>query len=138
MLTLADIRDILHKIFYNGDPEKLKYVKPLTGSWYLPEIDPEETSATWIGYVILNHDSRNNHPGIQKGIRTTARLTFLGPLAEEFANLTLFWDKNRDVIAIFAEHGAILGDAGVVFAKNWTHDDSQGLAWITDFAVYHS
>ena len=65
-------------------------------------MDTKDPIGTWIGYRIIDKKPllRAYQAGVymEKSVRVSFRLTFVGPHAEDLANQVLLWDDRQDVI----------------------------------------
>lgn len=138
MITMQGLRDLLHTTFYHDDPTKLKYIVPLQGDWFVPTLDPNEKSADWVGYLILQAAAitRSFQQGTYRVIQTntTFRLSFIGPNAEDRAYSTLLWCERRDIVDAFGKMNAQLKyDNRRVYTQPVKQSgETNHLAWIVD------
>lgn len=106
MLSSQTLRSILKDIYGIDD----KYLVPISTNWYVPTIDPEDKTNTWIGYRILSKRPtiRAYQGGVDKvkPIKVAFRITFVGKRAEDLADSTLFWEDRTDVTDAFAKEQA--------------------------------
>lgn len=137
MLNTDSLRAVLKEIFGVDD----KYLVPISTNWFVPTIDNNDSIGTWVGYRVIDKKPliRAYQTGVymEKSVRVSFRLTFVGPHAEDLANQVLLWDDRQDVIDAFAKYKAQLN------YKNWTmftypvrnggFNDS--MAWIVDLSV---
>jgi hypothetical protein len=137
MLTQSVLRDVLLKIFFDGDEAYLPYVVPLIGNWWQPTSNPGML-ATYIGYSItgLRPELRTVKAVdiLAATVQTTFRIAACGPQAEEIIHSTLFWDERSDVKAAFAATDEQLNYTGrhiyPVTLKQDGFNDS--LCWVTN------
>lgn len=137
MLDATSLRQILKEIYGVDD----RFIVPISTNWFVPTVNPEETVGTWIGYRIISKQPllRAYQQGvfIEKSIRVSFRLSFVGPEAEKLADQTLLWEDRTDVTNIFAEHKAQINykdrTAFTYPVRNGGFNDS--LAWIVDMSA---
>jgi len=141
MITMHTLKEVYHKIFFNGDPTKEKYLVPLTGSWEIPLVKSDEETADWIGFSIVSKRPRTRMirrgAFMTKNVRVNLRLVFFGPNAETFANETMFWDERTDVSEEFGKLQAqIMYDSHLLTARvvNKETGVSNQISWIVDFS----
>ena len=135
MINMTTLRSILKQIYGVED----KYLIPLNESWFVPTIDEDDKTGTWIGYKILSK-VRYARAGQSNGYmcveeRITFRLTFVGANAEELADQTMLWEDRGDVTDAFTDLGnaEINYDNRVLYTypvRNKGLNDK--LAWIVD------
>ena len=135
MINMTTLRSILKQIYGVED----KYLIPLNESWFVPTIDEEDKTGTWIGYKVRNK-VRYARAGQSNGYmcveeRITFRLTFVGANAEELADQTMLWEDRGDVTDAFTDLGnaEINYDNRVLYTypvRNKGLNDK--LAWIVD------
>lgn len=137
MITSDNLKSILKEIFGIDD----KYLIPISTNWFVPTVDEKDTIGTWVGYRVIDKKpiARAYQSGVymEKSVRVSFRLSFVGPHAEELADQVLLWDDRTDVVNTFAKYKAQLN------YKDWTmftypvrnggFNDS--LAWIVDLSV---
>lgn len=139
MLNAETLRSTLKEIFGVED----KYLVPLDEGWYVPTYDKSDKIGTWIGYRILS--KKPNVRGYQdsiagtqqrlKPIKVTFRISFVGPQAEELADMTLLWDDRQDVQEAFGKQNAQLN---YIRRQQFSYPIKNGglndnLCWCVDF-----
>ena len=137
MLDATSLRDILKDIFGVED----KYLVPISTNWFLPTVDPNEETGTWIGYRIISKrpNIRAYQSGVymEKSIKVEFRITFVGPEAEKFADQLLMWDDRTDVRDAFAKYRAQVNyqdrTSFTYPVRNGGFNDD--LAWIVDLSA---
>lgn len=137
MLNAEALRDILKDIYGIDD----KYIVPISTNWFVPTVDPEDTTGSWIGYRVISKKPlvRAYQSGVymEKSIRVEFRLTFVGPEAESLADQTLLWEDRKDVVDAFAKyHAQVNYRDRTSFSypvRNGGFNDS--LAWIVDMSA---
>lgn len=101
MLDATSLRSVLKEIFGIED----KYLVPISTNWFVPTVDPEDKTGSWIGYRILNKrpTMRAYQHGTKmvKPIRVSFRISFVGKQAEELADQVLLWEDRTDVTEAF-------------------------------------
>lgn len=101
MINATALRSALKDIYAIDD----KYLVPVDSGWYVPTYDKNDKVGTWIGYRILSKKpiSRAFTQGTTfvKSVKATFRLSFVGPQAEELADMTILWDDRVDVQKAF-------------------------------------
>lgn len=140
MLNAKILRATLKEIFGIDD----KYLVPISTNWFLPTTDPEDKVHTWIGYRIINKKPyvRAYQGGgvIEKPIRVSFRITFVGPQAEELADQVLLWEDRADVTEAFEESQSQINytdrTSFTYPVRNGGYNDD--LAWIVDLSAQTS
>lgn len=105
MINMTTLRSILKRIYGVQD----KYLIPLNESWFVPTMDDNDKTGTWIGYKVLNKvryaraGQSNGNMCVEE--RITFRLTFVGANAEELADQTMLWENRSDVTDAFTDIG---------------------------------
>ena len=112
MIQMADLKEILQRLFYPDDEASWKYIVPLQGDWYVPTMDSNEKSSDWIGYLKM-HSVPITRGWQQEELKviqcnSTMRLTFVGPRGEERAYSCLLWAERLDVINLLREYNATM------------------------------
>lgn len=106
MLKMETLREALKEIFGIDD----KYLVPISTNWFTPTVDPEDKVHSWIGYRIMSKKPyvRAYQAGkyMEKPIKVSFRLTFMGPQAEELADQVLLWEDRTDVQEAFDKQKA--------------------------------
>lgn len=101
MLNAESLRQVLKTIFGIDD----KYLVPISTNWFIPTVDPEDKTASWIGYRIQSKkpNVRAYQIGVTyvKPIKVNFRLSFVGKQAEELADQVLLWEDRKDVTEAF-------------------------------------
>lgn len=140
MITESSLRKALEKVFFGVETTKYKYIVPIKGGFFVPQVvDKNDHNSTWIGYRILDLNSRTHlvkQVGVvSKQIRIDFRIVGMGPNAEEFLTSTLLWENRVDVKEAFEADQ----DAQIMYDNRrvYTHPVQQeGLAddllWVTD------
>lgn len=137
MLDEPSLRNALKDIFGIED----KYLVPISTNWFVPTIDPEEKVGDWIGYRIISKKPilRAYQSGVymEKSIKVSFRLSFVGPNAEAFADQVLLWDDRTDVVQAFSKYKAQLNYTD---RTSFTYPVREGgfndrLAWIIDMSA---
>lgn len=102
MLNAESLRKVLKDIFGIED----KYLVPISTNWFLPTVDQEDKTGTWIGYRIQSKRpiARAYQIGrmYEKSVKVHFRLSFVGKQAEELADQVLLWEDRKDVTDAFA------------------------------------
>ena len=140
MITEKSLRAACEKIFFGSDAAKYKYIVPIRGGFFVPQVtDPSDHVSTWLGYRILDMFPRTHMmklPGeVSKNIRVNFRIVGMGPNAEEFLASTLLWENRVDVKEAFEKDQ----DAQIMYDNRrvYTHPIQQeglgdGLVWVAD------
>lgn len=101
MLNATTLRSVLKEIFGIED----KYLIPISTNWFIPTVDLEDKTGSWIGYRILSKkpNIRAYQSGVmyEKPIKVDFRLSFVGRQAEELADQVLLWEDRADVTKAF-------------------------------------
>lgn len=137
MLDSESLRSVLKEIFGIDD----KYLVPISTNWFVPTVDPEDKKGSWIGYRIQSKKPyvRAYQAGkvIQKPIKVSFRLSFVGPEAERLADQVLLWEDRTDVRQAFEKVKAQVNyDDRASFTypvRNGGFNDS--LCWIVDLSA---
>lgn len=142
MLNSKSLRQALKKIFKIDD----KYLVPLDQGWYVPTYDKEDKVGTWIGYRVMSKvpnvrtfTGRNERgPTKIKSIKVSFRLSFIGPQAEDLAEMLLLWDDRADVQEAFEECSAQINYNK---RQQFSYPVKAGglndnLCWVTDFEAH--
>ena len=140
MLDTKTLRETLKEIFGVDD----KHLVPISTNWFLPTVDPEDKVGTWIGYRILSKKPyvRAWQAGvnIEKPVKVSFRLTFVGPQAEFLADQTLLWEDREDVSEAFEKSLTQINytdrTAFTYPVRNGGYNDD--MAWIVDMSAQTS
>lgn len=152
MIYLQDLHTGLHEIFFGKPPNKdlpewldwdykKRYIVPLQGNFFIPTMDVDEESATWIGFIPLELRSlmrasiQEPENLLVKNLQVKLRLTFTGPEAEKWACSTLFWEHRQDVKEIF--EGRMYTQINYNDRRVYTKPmdlsgDNDQIVWVTD------
>lgn len=137
MLDANSLRNVLKEIFGIED----KYLVPISTNWFLPTVDPSDTTNTWIGYRIQSKKptSRAYQSGVEyvKPIKVNFRLSFVGKNAEALADQVLLWEDRTDVTKAFESIKAQINyndrQSFSYPVRNGGFNDE--LCWIVDLSV---
>lgn len=137
MLNGETLRGILKDIFGIED----KYLVPISTNWFVPTVDPEDKTGTWIGYRIQSKKptTRAYQQGgvFVKPIKVSFRLSFVGKQAESLADQVLLWEDRTDVTKAFEKQKAQINyNDRVSFTypvRNGGFNDE--LCWIVDLSA---
>lgn len=108
MLSMDTLRTALQKVFGVDD----KYLVPLGEGGYVPTYDKTDTTSTWIGYRVLSktpvtrtqiYNDENGKEWFIRNCDVVFRISFIGPQAEDLADLTLMWEERTDVRDAFEQ-----------------------------------
>ena len=140
MIDSDSLRLVLKDIFGIED----KYLVPISTDWFLPTVDPEDKTSSWIGYRILDKKpyARAWQGGVimNKPLKIHFRLTFMGPQAEALSDQTLLWEDRDDVRIAFEKYQAQINyQDRTSFSypvRNGGFNDE--LAWIVDMSLQTS
>lgn len=137
MLNAQKLRSILKDIYGVED----KYLVPISTNWFIPTTDPDDKIGTWIGYRIISKKPilRAYQSGrfMEKSIKVSFRITFVGPQAEELADQVLLWEDRTDVTKAFEKEKVQVNyvdrTSFTYPVRNGGYNDS--LAWIVDMTA---
>lgn len=137
MLDSESLRSVLKEIFGIDD----KHLVPISTNWFVPTVDSEDKKGSWIGYRIQSKKPyvRAYQTGkvIQKPIKVSFRLSFVGPEAERLADQVLLWEDRTDVRQAFEKVKAQINyEDRTSFTypiRNGGFNDS--LCWIVDLSA---
>lgn len=140
MLNAKKLKGVLKEIFGIDD----KYLVAISTNWFIPTTDPSDKVNTWIGYRILSKKPyvRAYRAGrdINKPIKVSFRISFVGPQAEELADQVLIWEDRKDVTEAFEKVDAQINyEDRVSFTypvRNGGYNDE--MAWIVDLSAQTS
>lgn len=129
------LREILKEIYEVDD----KYLIALSTHEFVPSVDLEDTTATWIGFRVLTKQPyiRAYQAGLNMvlPIKCSFRISFVGVDAEELANQTMLWDMRTDVRQSFESREIQLNyvqrQIKSFSLKQGGYNDEVG--WMTDF-----
>lgn len=137
MINATTLRDTLKTIFGIDD----KYLVPISTNWFVPTVDPDDKTNTWIGYRILSKSPKvrayQSGPIMVKPIKVRFRISFVGKNAEELADQILLWEDRKDVREAFEKIKAQINyDDRQSFSypiRNGGFNDE--LCWIVDLSA---
>ena len=140
MLDAQILRSTLKEIFGIDD----KYLVPISTNWFLPTTDPDDKTNTWIGYRILSKKpyvrAAQYGTDMTKPIKVNFRLTFVGPLAEKYADQVLLWEDRTDVTIAFEKSQSQINytdrTSFTYPVRNGGYNDE--MAWIVDLSAQTS
>lgn len=139
MLNASTLRAALKDIYGVED----RYLVPLSKGWYVPTYDKNDLVGTWIGYRVSSKQpyargySQNETTWIRP-IKTSFRVSFVGPQAEDLADQTLLWDERTDVQEAFEKHclAQLNYNARQMFSYPVKEGGlNDGLCWCVDFSA---
>lgn len=137
MLDAISLRAVLKEIFGIED----KYLVPISTNWFLPTVDPEDKTGTWIGYRVMSKRPllRAYRSGVmyEKSIKVNFRVSFVGHQAEALADQTLLWEDRLDVQEAFE---AVKTQLNYVSRQAFSYPVRNGgfndeLCWVVDFSA---
>ena len=137
MLDSEALRSVLKEVFGIDD----KHLVPISTNWFVPTVDPEDKKGSWIGYRIMSKKPyvRAFQTGkiIQKPIKVSFRLSFVGPEAERLADQVLLWEDRTDVRQAFEKVKTQINyedrTSFTYPVRNGGFNDSQ--CWIVDLSA---
>jgi hypothetical protein len=140
LITSTSLRIALEKIFFGTDTTKYKYLVPIKGGFFVPQItDPTDDTSTWLGYRLLEIYPRTQMyktaGEVSKQVRINFRIVGMGPGAEEFISSTLLWENRTDVKTAFEteQDAQIMYDRRRVYTYPVQQEGfADDLLWVTD------
>lgn len=140
MIDSDSLRLVLKDIFGIDDD----HLVPISTNWFIPTVNPEDKTSSWIGYRILDKKpyARAWQGGVimNKPLKIHFRLTFMGPQAEALSDQTLLWEDRDDVRIAFEKYQAQINyQDRTSFSypvRNGGFNDE--LAWIVDMSLQTS
>lgn len=134
MLNADTLRQALKEIYGIED----RYLVPISTNWFLPTVDPKDKIGSWIGYRILSKKpyarAFDDGKNMNKPIKVSFRMTFVGPQAEELADQVLLWEDRTDVTEVFGNIETQINynsrQAFTYPVRNGGFNDS--MAWVVD------
>lgn len=140
MLDSESLRSVLKEIFGIED----KYLVPIATNWFIPTIDPEDKTGSWIGYRIMSKKPYVRTYQVEtiksKPVKINFRLSFVGPQAEALADQVLLWEDRTDVVRAFESVGAQINyQDRTMFSypvRNGGYNDAT--CWIVDLSAQTS
>lgn len=137
MLNAESLRTVLKEIFGIDD----KHLVPISTNWFTPTVDPEDKTSSWIGYRIISKRpyTRAYQSGVymEKPIKVSFRLTFVGPQAEDLADQVLLWEDRADVQEAFEKCKAQINyndrTSFTYPVRNGGYNDE--MCWIVDLSA---
>lgn len=140
MIDSDSLRLVLKDIFGIDDD----HLVPISTDWFIPTVNPEDKTSSWIGYRILDKKpyARAWQGGVimNKPLKIHFRLTFMGPQAESLSDQTLLWEDRDDVREAFEKYQAQINyQERTSFSypvRNGGFNDE--LAWIVDMSLQTS
>lgn len=140
MIDSDTLRLVLKDIFGIDDD----HLVPISTNWFIPTVDPEDKTSSWIGYRILDKKpyARAWQGGVMmnKPLKVHFRITFMGPQAEALSDQTLLWEDRDDVREAFEKYQAQINyQDRTSFSypvRNGGFNDE--LAWVVDMSLQTS
>lgn len=140
MIDSDSLRLVLKDIFGIDD----KHLVPISTDWFIPTVDPEDKTSSWIGYRILDKKpyARAWQGGVvmNKPLKIHFRLTFMGPQAESLSDQTLLWEDRDDVREAFEKYQAQINyqDRTSFSYPVRSGGFNDELAWVVDMSLQTS
>ena len=135
MLDSKTLRLIIKSIFNIDDD----YIVPIINNWFLPQVNLDKKTGTYIGYRILSkrYSYADSSSNILKkdSIKVAFRLTFIGYNAEKLADQIHFWRDQKSVNKLFDSYKLKLNYSDMTSFTYPIKSENYPIAWIFDLSV---